>query len=289
VRNFKYLQPTTVEEAIACLREHGPDAKVIAGGQSLLILMREGLVSPQVLVSIARIASLQGIDCEDRTGRLRLGALVTHAEGARSIVLRTRFPALSAAYHNLGSPQVRNLGTLGGNLVHNAPGSDPPTALIALDALVMTRGVQGTHESPIEEFGTSYYETALGSGELLVEVQVPPMPAGAACVYHKYALRQHDLPFVSVAVRLITDPVTGLCRDVRVALGGVAPTAMRARRAETALLGQIVTDRLVAEAAAVAVEEIDPISDSHASAEYRKQVTPIAVRRALLAARQQEA
>jgi aerobic carbon-monoxide dehydrogenase medium subunit len=288
VRNFEYLQPTTAEEAIACLREHGSDAKVIAGGQSLLILMREGLVSPPVLVSIARVAVLKGIDFDDRTGRLRMGALVTHAEAARSSVLGTRFPALSAAYHNLGSPQVRNLGTLGGNLVHNAPGSDPPIALIALDARVIMRGAQGTRECPIEEFGTSYYETALGAVELLVEVQVPPMPAGAACVYHKYALRQHDLPFVSVAVRLSTDPVTGRCRDVRVALGGVAPTGMRARRAEAALLGQIVTDRLAADAAAVAAEEIDPISDSHASAEYRKQVTPIAVRRALIAACQPE-
>jgi aerobic carbon-monoxide dehydrogenase medium subunit len=281
MHNFKYYHPRTVEEALALLAEYGEDVKLIAGGQSLLLLMREGLIRRAALISLLDIPGMDGINLDQANGAITIGALATHRQVERSPLVAQKLPLLAAAYPNLASIQVRNLGTLGGNLCHNGPGSDPPASLVALDATVVLWGPHGRRSLSVEDFGTSYYETALLPTEILEQVRIPIMPARSAGAYQKLALRRSDLHFVNTAVRITLTEDRAGCKDVRIALGGVAPTTVRARAAEKVLRGQRLSERIIAEAGAVAVGETDPISDSHASAEYRRQVTPIAVQRAL--------
>jgi carbon-monoxide dehydrogenase medium subunit len=285
MREFLYLQPDTLEEAISLLNEYGDDAKLMAGGQSIVLLMREGLVQPDVLVDLTKIKGLDTIQADASETAVEIGALATHRQVERSPVICQSFPVVPGAYQMLASVPVRNLGTLGGNLAHNAPGSDPPPLLIALDATVTMQGQGGERTLDVEEFGTGYFETALQSGEVLTKVRVPRMPPGSGLAYRKYAVRPMDMAIVGVAARVTL--AEGACCEIRIALSGVSASTMRARRAEAALEGQLFDESAMAAAAAIAAEESDPLSDVHASAEYRRQLTVPAVRRALTQAWQQ--
>jgi carbon-monoxide dehydrogenase medium subunit len=285
MKNFVYLEPRSVEEASELLKKHGWEAKAMAGGQSLILLLREGLIQPGVVVSLLEIPGLNQIQM-DRSGRtVEIGALATHRQMELSPVIRQNLSFVTKAYQTLGSVQVRNLGTLGGNLCHNAPGSDPPPLLMVLDATLSLTGpstMKGAGKKrtlTVEEFGTGFYETALQEGEILTSVQIPLPPPRSGCAYQKYSLRPTDVPFAGVAVRITLAKDGNKCDDVRIALTGVAPTTIRARRAEAVLRGREIGERLMAEAGQVAGGEIDPISDAYASAEYRRQIVPVAVRR----------
>lgn len=287
MKNFRYLQPESLDEALQILREYAGDAKVLAGGQSLLILMREGLVQPAFVISLARLSGLNGMELDAAAQGVTVGALATHRQLELSPLIRTHLPLLSEAYCNLGSVQIRNLGTLGGNLCHNAPGSDPPTALIALGATVTTRSLvhrdgQDTAAErtlPLEEFGSYYYETVLGENELLTAVHIPLPPAQTGGAYHKIALRPSDIPFVGTAAMVTLEADGRTCAGVRIALGGVAPTTIRSQAAESTLRGRELTDALIVHAGETAMDDADPISDTNASAEYRRDLVPVAVRR----------
>lgn len=284
LRNFDYLQPTTVEEAIGLLGEYGDEAKAMAGGQSLVLLMREGLVQPGIVIDLMGIPGLSDIHRAGTNGHVEIGALTTHRQIELSGLIQEKFPLLYEAYRNLASIQVRNLATLGGNLCHNAPGSDPPAPLIALDATVTLRGPAGERSLSVEEFGTGFYETALRGGEILTRIKVPMLPPCSGTAYHKYAVRPTDMAIVGAAVRVTLDAGGERCQDVRIALSGVAPTTIRARRAEVVLRGQPLGEQAIAEAAQAAAGEVDPISDGHASADYRRRVTPVAVQRMITVA-----
>jgi carbon-monoxide dehydrogenase medium subunit len=279
MKNFQYLEPTTVDEATGLLKKYGWVAKAMAGGQSLILLLREGLIQPAVVVSLVKIAGLNQIQL-DRSGRtLEIGALTTHRQIEQSPLIRQHLPFVARAYQTLGSVQVRNLGTLGGNLCHNAPGSDPPPLLMILDATVTIVSPSKKRSLPVRDLGTGFYETALQEGEVLTGVQVPLPPLRSGCAYQKYALRPTDVPFVGVAARVTLSTDGRKCDDIRIALTGVAPTTIRAHRAEAILKGRELGDKLCADAGQAAAGEIDPISDAAASAEYRRQVVPVAVRR----------
>ena len=277
VKNFRYLEPESVSEAAGILQEHGWQAKAMAGGQSLILLLREGLIQPEIVVSLLRVPDLRGI--QQKRSSIEIGAITTHREIENSPVIQQHFPFLVDAYRTLGSVQVRNLGTLGGNLCHNAPGSDPPALLMALDATLAIAGPRKKRTMSVEGLGTDFYETSLGEGELLTTINVPMIPSRTGCAYEKYAHRPTDIPFVGVAARVTLARNRKTCKEARLALTGVAPTTIRAHDAESVLQGQELAEKAIAEAAHVAAGEIDPISDAHASAEYRRKLVPVAVQR----------
>ncbi len=279
MRNFEFLRPTSLDEAISLLQRHGDDAKAMAGGQSVVLLLREGLIVAEVIVSLAKIPGLD--DIEAAADALTLGGLTTHRQVEKSPAIREHFPFICEAYPMVATVPVRNIATIGGNLCHNAPGSDPPAWFIALDATVTLRGPEGERTLTVEEFGTSYYETALKPAEILTSIRLPLMSANTSIAYYKYATRPMDMALVGVATRVTLEPESDQCAEVRVALSGVAPTTLRARNVEAALRGQRLTAAVIAEAAALAAAEIEPMSDGHASAEYRRKLTVPAARRML--------
>ncbi len=277
MKNFRYLEPESVSEATRLLQEHGWQAKAMAGGQSLILLLREGLIRPDIVVSLLKVPEMGGI--QQRRSRVEIGTLTTHRQIELSPLIKQQFPFVVDAYRALGSVQVRNLGTLGGNLCHNAPGSDPPALLMVLDATLDIAGPRKKRTMGVEELGTGFYENSLAEGELLTTINVPTIPSRTGCAYEKYAHRPTDIPFVGVAARVTLTRNRKTCKEVRLALTGVASTTIRAHSAESVLQGAELGAGAIAEAAQVAASETDPLSDAHAAAEYRRKLVPIAVRR----------
>ncbi|MDP2728553.1 MAG: xanthine dehydrogenase family protein subunit M [Dehalococcoidia bacterium] len=280
MEKFEYLEPTTVEEACALLRRYGDEAKAIAGGQSLIPMMRLRMVNPHYLVSLSMIASLKEMGYSDDTG-LTIGAAVTHREVESSPVVRARLSVLSETVSQVGSPPIRNLGTLAGDLCHNECGADPPAALLALGARVTIASPDGLRTLDLANFFVDYFQTALGPDEIVTQVEVPPLSPGAGAVYLKLRRRVVDPAIVGVAACVMLAAGDGLCRDVRIALGGVGPVPFRATAAEEVLRGGAPQDNLIQEAAQAASEATSPVSDAFASENYRKEMTVVFVRRAL--------
>jgi carbon-monoxide dehydrogenase medium subunit len=278
IRDFEYLSPKTLEEALTLLDEHQEECKVIAGGQSLLILMRQGLLSPEYLIDIKRIPELSYIESDAGQG-LRIGALTTHRAIERSPVMKNGFGVLSEMEHRLASIQTRNWGTIGGNLCHGDPAGDPAPVLIALNATLTTASLGGTRNMAVEDFSLDFFETALEPGELLTEIQVPARPPHTGTAYAKFNIIESDVATVGVAVSVTLDAGDGVCKDARIVLGACAPTTMRARDAEELLTGEKINDRLLKEAGQRASQEAEPISDISASEEYRRELVRVLVAR----------
>jgi len=275
---FELLQPGSIQEALSLLSARGDETRVLAGGQSLLLMLRAGLLRPESLLSLNDIPGLGGI-ASTPEGGLSIGALATHREILSSPLVRRRAPLLAEAAEKIGSTPVRNFGTLGGNLCHNEMGGDPPPALLVLDARAECASARGERKVPLADFFTDYFATALAPDEILLGIEVPPQPAGLRAAYLKSAMRPGDLAIVGVAAALEIED--GVCRAARVALGGVGPVAFRAAEAETILRGRRLDDGVVAAAAEAAAAASDPIGDAHASAEYRKKMARVFTRRAI--------
>ena len=277
MEDFQYLRPTTVTEAVLLLAQHKGKARLIAGGQSLIPMLRSRLVRPAYVIGLEAIAELKRIEPWD--GGLRVGAMVTHHEVVTSPLVKERATILSDAEILVGSPAVRNLGTLGGNLCHNEVGADPPPALLALGASAVIASPHGERRLPLETFFRGFLETALGEDEILAYIDTSALPSGSVWSYLKCRQRSVDKAIVGVGVVLRIEG--GVCRDVRVALGGVAPVPFRAKKAEAAFMGERPNDRIIEEAAMAAVAEAEPMSDAHASADYRRKMIGVFTRRAL--------
>lgn len=275
-----YFEPTTVAETVSLLNRYADDASVIAGGQSLLVMMRQRLVSPKYLVSVKKVAELSGIQ-EDASGNLSIGAATTHKDVFTSPLLRRRAPLLCQAASKVGSTAIRNLGTIGGNICHNELGADPPQALLALNAKAVCVGATGQRAIPLENFFTGYFETAMNPGEVLRMIEIPSPSPDTVGVYWKHVLRAGDLAIVGVAVLLGLEAGSNKCREIRIGLGGVAPVPLRAYKAEKILRGNLIGDEILNEVANVAMSEVDPISDTHGSAEYRRKMVGVFVKRAI--------
>lgn len=273
----EYHDPERLDEVLALLREYGDDAKLVAGGQSLMVMLRQGLLSPAVLIDLDRIVDLRGIGRSN--GEVRLGATTTIRTIEREPMIRAELPVLAEAAAAVGPLQVRNMGTIGGNVAHNALGADPPPALLALDARVTVAGPGGTRTLPLEDLLTGYFETALGPEEVLTEVRVPALPRGAAGGYLKFASRSVDMALVGVAVVHLREGEK--IRDVRIAIGGAGPVPFRAHAAEASLRGRAWTEAALQEAGRLAARDAAPLSDLHASAEYRRWLVQVLVPRAL--------
>lgn len=282
MRPMQYLEPKSLTEALQTLSEHGEEAKVLAGGQSLLLMLHLGLVRPAVLVSLQRLSDLTAI-AYDPKGGLRLGAMTTQRAIETSPLVRQRCPMLARASSLIASVHVRMLGTLGGNLCHNLPGADPPPALIALDATVSLAGSRGVRELAVAELFSGFMETAVRPDELLTEIRIPPASLGGRAVYLKHCVRSVDPALVGVAIRLTLagDGVT--CADLRIGVGGVSPTPYRAASAEKILRGERLSRDSISAASAAAAAACDPITDAHGSARYRRKMLEVFMRRALTA------
>lgn len=277
IKDFKYYGPKTLKEALTLLDKHSDDCKIIAGGQSLLILMRQGLVAPINLIDIYGISELRYIKSDGRKG-LRIGSLTTHRAIEKSPLMKNGFSVLSEMEHRLASIQTRNRGTIGGNVCHSDPAGDPAPVLIALDAKLKLSSSSGERIIPAEEFSTDYFETVLEPGEMLTEIQIPAPPPRSGSAYTKFNIIESDMATVGVAAFVSLDD-EDKCKDIRIALGASAPKPMRSQKAETVLKGKIITDALMSRAGKAASEEAEPVTDINASEEYRRELIKVLVKR----------
>jgi carbon-monoxide dehydrogenase medium subunit len=278
---FTYHRPRTVQAALRLLQTHGDDAKVLAGGQSLLPMMKLRILEPAHLVDIGRIAALRRIRVRER--RLVIGALVTHWMIESSAVVQRVAPVLADAARVIGDLQVRNLGTVGGALAHGDPASDYPAVMLALDAAFALTGPRGDRVVPATEFFQGIMTTDIAPGELLVEIRIPVPAGNVGAAYQKMVNPASGFALAGAAAAVGLDDA-GRCAQVRVGVTGVGPAAYRAAGVEAVLAGREPTDELIANASRLATDGIIANEDLHASAEYRLHLGRVMTRRALAAA-----
>lgn len=277
---FDYLRPSTIDEALSLLSQHRGRAKVIAGGTDILPkLKRREIQAPEYIIDLKGIPDLDYIK-HDEAGGLTLGALVTIHDAETSPIVRERFGVLFQAVESMASTQVRNRGTIAGNLCNAVPSADTAPALLCLEARLKLINREGERIVNVGDFFTGPSETVLSDDEILQEIQVPNLPPHGRGRYLKLAPRRSmDLAIVGVAAVVVAED--GICHDIRIALGAVAPTPLRARQAEEIVRGQKLSDDVIEEAAQIASEECRPISDHRASAEYRCQMVEALTKRAI--------
>ena len=277
---FEYRTPKSLKEVHANLKEFGSDAKLVAGGTALIIMMKQRLVRPSCLISLRSVRGLNGIELQN--GGLRIGGLATHRQLETSPLIRRRLRMLAETYHHVATLRVRNMATVGGGLAHADPNQDPPPSLIALGATLKATSANGSRVIPMDEFFKDYYETVLNPDEVITEVMVPKLPPNSGAAYIKFLPRTaDDYATVSAAAVLTLDKSNKTIADVRIALGSVGVTPIRATAAEAVLRGQPLKTEAFAEAGEKAKEAVDPISDFRGSAGYKKDMAAVFVRRAL--------
>jgi carbon-monoxide dehydrogenase medium subunit len=277
--DFEYFNPKTLEEALKLLSQYGDDeCKVIAGGQSLIILMKQRLITPNYLIDIKGVSDMDYITFDEKEG-LKIGALATHRAIEKSPVILSKFSVLAEMEQNLSSVETRNWGTIGGNIAHGDPAGDPVPVLIALNAKVKMASVNGERVMDMEDFTTDYFETALGHDELLTEIQVPVLPPHTGVHYTKFSQITGDHATASVGMLITVDKDKATCRDVRIALGAVSIAPMRAKKAEEILKGKKIDDGLFAKAGQAASEECSPDADAEVSEEYKRELVKVLVKR----------
>jgi len=303
---YDYLKPSSLEEAIGLLKQYGGQAKLIAGGTDVMVDIRQKKYAPQVLISLRGIEGLSYIREED--GGLRIGALTTHRELEKSPLVRERLGALADAVDNLGSVQIRNVATIGGNICNAAPSADTAPPLLALGASVRIKGSEGERVLPLEEFFLGPGETALKDDEILVEFIIPSPPPNSASAYWKHTRRQAmDLPIIGVAMMLAVEKTEApalkeafgreapleellgaldkselVCQEVRLALGVAAPTPMRASKAEEFLRGKRVTQEALLQFGEIASSEATPRDTVRGAAWYRREMIKVLPKRLAL-------
>jgi carbon-monoxide dehydrogenase medium subunit len=277
VTPFKYLESRDLGDALAALARRGDEAKVIAGGTGLINLMKQNLVQPGYLIGIRKLVGLRGI--RDGNG-LRIGALCTQREIETSALVKRHAPLLAETCRQVATIRIRNMATLGGALAHADPSLDTPPALIALDARVKLLSARGERELDVADLFVGYYETVMRPDELLTEIVIPPQPDSCRAAFLKFMPATHDdYATVSVAVRVKLGD--GKLTGARVALGSVGLIPVRATAVEAALAGHSPTAAVLADAAALVADTIDPVSDFRGSATYKRDMAIIHVRKAL--------
>ena len=275
--SFDYFAPTTLDEALGLLEQYGDEAKVLAGGQSLIPLMKLRFASPRAVVDINRVSDLDRL--EEQGGSLHVGALVRHKACERSELLRGRYGALGDAAPMISDPIVRNLGTVGGSLAHADPQGDWGSVMLALRAEILARGPGGTRTIPIDEFFQGPFTTALEPTEILTGVRVPDVGVRAGGTYLKLERKVGDFATAGVAVHVSFS--NGSVERAGIALTGVGPRNMRADAAEQALAGRPLDDEAIAEAARLAAEAAEPRTDVRGTEEYKRNVVRVFAARGL--------
>jgi aerobic carbon-monoxide dehydrogenase medium subunit len=275
---FEYHAPRTLDEAVALLGELGDEAKVLAGGQSLVPLLAMRLARPEHLIDVNRIPELAQI--EERNGVVALGATVRHRQAERSPVVAARSPLLAGAVPYIGHVAIRSRGTIGGSIAHADASAELPAVARALDAEMVARSTRGDRVLGAGDFFQGHFTTALDDDECLVEVRLPAWPAGAGWGIHEIVRRHGDFAMAG-AVAMVALGDAGTISGARVSLFGVADAPVRAREAELALVAQAPSGETLDAAAEAATGPLEPASDLHGSSAYRRQVARVAVRRAL--------
>jgi carbon-monoxide dehydrogenase medium subunit len=275
---FDYQEPATLKKALALMEKHGDDARVIAGGTSLLIMMRQRLLTPKVLISLGRIPRFDRISYNGNDG-LRMAAGARHRDIELSPAVKKHYPLLQETFRKVAQPRIRNMGTVGGNLAAGDPLTDPGASLIALDAEVTLTGSRGQRRIRLDQFFIDYYQTALEPGELLTDIHVPP-PDRPGWSHIKFTPRSvEDFATVGVAVTLRTQ--NGTCDDIRIGLNSVGSTIVRARKAEAVLRGKAIDEQSLKDTGEAAASECDPVDDNRGSADYKLHLVKVLVRRAV--------
>jgi aerobic carbon-monoxide dehydrogenase medium subunit len=274
---FDYHAPATLDEALALLARHGGEAKVLAGGQSLMPLLNFRLSRPAALVDLNRVASLAYI--REENGHVAFGAMTRQRTIEFSPVVEARLPLLGEATRWVGHLPIRSRGTIGGSIAHADPSAEYPAVLAALDGEVRVRGPRGERTLGAADLFQTYLTTSLEPDEILTEVRFPVMPAGAGYAFEEFARRHGDFAIVGVAAMLVMDGAR--CRDARLATAGAGPVPIRLRAAEEILVSDGVGERAIEAAAARAAELVNPDSDLHASAAYRRNLARVLTGRAL--------
>jgi aerobic carbon-monoxide dehydrogenase medium subunit len=277
-KKFDYYAPTTLKEAIRILHRE-EDAKIIAGGQSLLALMKLRLASPTVLVDLNTVQDELSY-VKDEKKHLAIGALTPHDVIERDEAIGDLFPILRDAASKIGDQQVRNRGTIGGSCCHADPASDLPAALLPLNPTFVVRGPREERLIPASKFFIDTFTTSVARDEVLTEIRIPHLPRGSGSAYIKHSRREGDFAIVSVGVALVSG-LKGTCKDVRISLGSVASTPIRAKAAEAYLKGKKLGDREFEKAAQLANKEADPPSDMHGSRDYRMDMIEVFTKRTL--------
>jgi carbon-monoxide dehydrogenase medium subunit len=275
---FEYVAPKTLEDALRLVERHGDEAKILAGGHSLLPLMKLRLAQPRYIIDIGRLRNMNYV--REENGHIAIGALTTHAEIEGSTLLRSKCPLLAETAAVIGDAQVRNRGTLGGSLAHADPAADYPAAALALDVEIIAASTAGTRTIPVAEFFVDMLTTTLRPGEILSQVRVAPLAPQTGTAYEKLHQPASGFAIVGVAVRL-TIGKDGTIEEAAVGVTGLGPKAFRAAAAEKILRGKKASVKLFVDAARYTAQGIEPLSDLHASADYRREMAAVYTRRAL--------
>ena len=278
MQDFHFHAPETLEEATSLLAQYEGEAKLIAGGTALTTLLKQSLVQPEHLVSLHRVRGHDAIEHSD--GTLRIGALATQRAVETSPVVKQHAPLLAEAYRRVATVRIRNVATVGGGIAHADPAMDPPPSLLILGASVKLVSPKGERVVPLSELYTDYYETTIASDEIVTELDVPDQPADASWVYVKYLPRTED-DYATVAVAAIGHMREGKVAEVRVGLGALGPTAIRATVVEDAVRGSAPTAASLREASEAVTDIVDPIDDPRGSAGYKRDMSAVFTRRAL--------
>jgi carbon-monoxide dehydrogenase medium subunit len=278
MKDFEYFAPKTVEEALSLLSQYKGEAKIIAGGQSMLVIMRQGLLAPEYVVDIKGISALDYMTYDERLG-LKIGALTTHRSIEKSPVIQKHFGVLSEMERNLATIQTRNWGTIGGNLCHGDPAGDPVPVLTVLNAKLKLKSLSRERIVAMEGFSMDILEVDLEPDEMLIEIQVPVPREHTGVAHEKLMVMQGDAGIVGAAASITLKPGNGMCEDARIVLSNAASIPLRAKEAERCLIGKKISGDLLTEAGEVASKEASPPSDVHGSEEYRREMIKVFVKR----------
>ena len=274
---FEYFAPETLDEAISLLEDHGPEASVLAGGQSLIPLMKLQLALPAYVVDINRIAGLSDIADDDCC--LRIGSLTRESDLDSSEVVQTKYPILHDTTSVIADPLVRNMATVGGNLAHGDPANDHPATMLALGAEVVAVGSGGERVIPVSDFFEGPLVTALNQGEILTEIRVPAQPEGSGGAYLKLERKVGD--YATAGVAAVITVSDGVCQQAGIGLTNAGPIPVKAGSAESFLVGKKLDDETIREAARLASEEAQPSADLRGSEEYKRDMVRVIAGRAL--------
>lgn len=277
------IRAATLDEALEVRQHYTFDALPVAGGQSLLVMLRNKLIAPKALIDLDPITDLKGMEASSEG--LSIGAMNTYAQLLTSPLVGETAPVLAQAARVVSSTAIRNLGTIGGNVCHNELGADLPPVLMALNGTVELKSIKGSRKLPLNEFFKGYFETALEPNEILCRVEIQQLPEGACGTYLKHAISSEDVAMVGVAAVVVPDRdrKNGVA-EVRIGVAGAAPVPFRAVKAEAALKGSLLDEATAREAGEIAATEVDPETDAHATGTYRRKMVKVFVRRALLRA-----
>ncbi len=286
---FEYAAPASLNQAIALLQKHGEEAKILSGGHSLIPLMKLRLARPSMVIDLRKIKRLTGIHRKqfepDKPVGVEIGAATTHAEIQRSEVVRKGWPMLAETAGEIGDVQVRNAGTIGGSVVHADPAADWPAALLASGATIVLAGPQGERTVPAEDFFVGLLQSAIRPVEILVAVRFPGRPKGSGGAYRKMAQSASGFALAGAAVELTVGD--GQIASARLGITGVAEKPYRPKRTEEALTGCTLEEGAIRAACAFAAEGVEALADIHASSRYRRHLSTVLARRAVLEAIEQ--